>query len=123
MRRSIPFLTILTSVALASLTGCGGGSSGTSSASYTVGGTVVGLAGSGLNLQLNGGSTLAVISSGPFVFSSGLNSGAPYSVTVAAQPSSPSQTCVVTRGSGTVGSTGVTDVAVTCTPTPFTALL
>jgi hypothetical protein len=123
MRRPIPAVTVLVSVALTWLAGCGGGSHGAQSPTYTVGGTVFGLAGSGLQLQLNGGSTLAVISSGPFAFRTGLNSGAPYSVTVATQPSSPSQTCVVTRGSGTVGVAGVTDAAVTCTPTPFTALL
>jgi len=123
MRRSTLALAILMPVTLASLGGCGGGRGGARSPTYTVGGTVAGLAGSGLELQLNAGSSLAVTSSGPFVFNSALNSGAPYSVTVATQPSSPSQTCVVTRGAGTVGSAGVTDVAVTCTPTPFTALL
>jgi hypothetical protein len=44
-------------------------------------------------------------------------------VTVALQPSSPAQTCVVTGGSGTVGVADVTDVAIACGPTPFTALV
>src|SRR6185295_15840463 len=47
-----------------------------------------------------------------------LASGATYAVTVAGQPSSPSQTCTVSRGSGTVGTANVTSVAVTCVTNP-----
>lgn len=109
------------SLAAMLLAGCGGGSAQPSA--YQVGGTVIGLAGSGLELQLNGGPHLAVLSSGVFAFPSGLRTGATYSVTVAAQPSALAQTCVVTHGSGTVGAASVTDVAVDCTPTPFTTLV
>lgn len=105
------------------LAGCsGGGTSSMPSATYTVGGTVTGLSGSGLILQNNGGSSLAVTLPGAFTFADGLASGSAYSVTVATQPSSPTQTCVVTDGAGTVGTTNVTDVAVDCTPVPFTVL-
>jgi hypothetical protein len=90
---------------------------------YVVGGTVTGLSGSGLVLQISGGSSLAVSLPGAFTFAVGLNSGAAYSVTVATQPSAPSQTCAVTNGSGTVGTANVTNVAVDCTPVPFTALV
>jgi 6-phosphogluconolactonase len=38
-----------------------------------------------------------------------------YNLTVQSQPVNPSQTCVVTNGSGTAGTTDVTDIAVTCT--------
>jgi hypothetical protein len=106
------------------LAGCGGG--GTPhmpSTTYTVGGTVTGLSGSGLVLQNNGGSSLAVSLPGAFAFAEGLGSGAAYSVTVATQPYSPTQTCVVTNGSGTVATANVTNVAVGCTPTPFAALV
>ena len=105
------------------LAACGGGG-GTSSApmiTYTVGGTVTGLSGSGLVLQVNAGSNLAISAAGAFTFTGGLGSGAAYSVTVATQPSSPTQNCVVTNGSGTVGSANVTNVAVVCT-TVFTTL-
>ena len=43
----------------------------------------------------------------------GLASGSAYSVTVKTNPAG--QTCSVANGSGTVGSSGVTNVAVTCT--------
>lgn len=109
MRFAAPWLL------LAALAACGGG--GSSSApmtTYTVGGTVTGLAGSGLVLQNNGGSDLALSATGSFTFSAGLANGAAYSVTVMTQPSAPAQDCVVTNGSGTVGAANVTNVAVAC---------
>jgi len=110
------------------LTACGGGSSSpapmtaptqtTSTpmtpSTYTIGGTVTGLTGSGLVLQNNGGGDLAVSSAtGAFTFTAGLADGAAYAVTVKTQPTSP-QNCVVTNGSGTVDSANVIDVAVVC---------
>jgi hypothetical protein len=82
---------------------------------YTVGGRVSGLAGSGLVLQLNGGATLPMSANGLFVFTGGLPGGAAYAVTVTAQPANPAQTCTVANGSGTVAGANVTNVAVTCT--------
>ncbi len=102
--------------------GGGGGGGGTPPATYTVGGTVTGLSGSGLVLLNDGGSSLTQSLPGAFTFPAGLTSSTAYSVTVATQPSSPTQTCVVTNGSGTVGAANVTNVAVDCTPTPFTVL-
>jgi hypothetical protein len=115
-------ISVLPVLLLAACSG-GGGSSPMPRVTYTVGGTVTGLSGSGLVLQNDGGSSLPVSSPGAFTFSAGLSSGTAYSVTVAAQPSSPTQTCAVTNGSGTVGAANVTNVAVDCTPTPFTALI
>lgn len=83
--------------------------------SYTIGGTVTSLAGSGGGLQLqdNGGDTLSVNANGSFTFATKLESGKSYNVTVYQQPSSPKQTCEVTNGTGTA--TGnVTDIAVDC---------
>ena len=100
----------------------GGGNSSAPMMTYTVGGVVTGLNGSGLVLQNNGGSSLPVSSLGAFTFTGALSSGAAYSVTVATQPSSPTQSCVVNNGSGTVSAANVTNVAVDCTPVPFTAL-
>lgn len=51
---------------------------------------------------------------GAFAFPAKLASGATYAITVSAQPSTPVQTCTVTNGSGTAGSTDVTNVTVTC---------
>src|SRR5450631_2793889 len=115
---------IVTPMPLMILAACGGGG-GTSSTpmiSYTVGGMVTGLTGSGLVLQNNAGNDLTIFAPGNFTFTSDLSGGAAYSVTVATQPSAPSQNCVVTNGSGTVGSANVTNVAVACTTVPFTLL-
>lgn len=110
----------LISIALSMLAACGGGYGGVEvggsggGASYTIGGTVSGLAGSGLVLLDNGGNNLALSAAGAFTFSEALAKGATYLVTVWTQPSSPAQTCVVTNGSGTVGAANVTNVAVVC---------
>ena len=111
---AVPMLLML-------LAACGGGG-GSSAPTYTVGGVVTGLNGSGLTLQDNGGDNLAVSVPGGFTFAGSLSSGAAYAVTVATQPSLPTQSCVVTGGSGTVGTANVTNVAVNCSPQPFTVL-
>jgi len=100
--------------------GCGGGASPTvtvpPATTYTIGGTVSGLAGAGLVLQDNGGNNLAISASGSFTFSTAIASGSTYAVTVLTQPSSPAQTCAVTSGSGSANA-NVTSVLVTCTTT------
>lgn len=100
------------------LAACGGGSSAT--ITYTIGGTVTALSGSGLVLQNNGSGSLEVASPGAFTFAARLGSGAAYAVTVTTQPSSPGQTCIVTNGSGTVGTANVTNVTVDCRFTTLT---
>jgi large repetitive protein len=82
--------------------------------SYPVAGTISGLSGSGVVLQNNLGDNLSVTANGPFAFATPVADGAPYAVTVLTQPSSPSQTCTVTSGSGTIAAAGVTNVAVNC---------
>lgn len=87
----------------------------------TVGGSVSGLAGSGLVLSLNSGAqTLAVSANGNFVFPSAVANGTNYTVTVQTQPTAPPQTCTVANGSGTTNGTSVTNVAVTCVNNSFT---
>jgi hypothetical protein len=81
---------------------------------HVVSGAVTGLAGAGLALSLNGGTPLAVGADGGFSFSAAVASGEPYAVTVTTQPQTPWQTCTVANGSGTIGSTDVANVAVTC---------
>ena len=85
---------------------------------YTIGGTVSGLAGSGLVLQQNGGDDLPIAADGNFTFATPLGNGGAYLVTVSVQPTNPMQTCVVTNGSGIVAGADVTDVQVTCSTTP-----
>ena len=87
---------------------------------YTVGGSASGLIGSGLVLQDNGGNDLAIAVNGSFVFSTAVASGAPYAVTIKTQPTSPLQTCLVASPAGTVGSSDITNVAVTCTTNTYT---
>ena len=106
---------------LAALTACGGGGAyggrGGGGATYTVGGTVSGLTGSGLVLRDNGGDDLPVSASGTFTFATKVASGTAYAVTVFTQPTNPAQACVVTNGSGAMGRSNVTNVAVACTNT------
>lgn len=87
--------------------------------SFTLGGNVSGLAGSGLVLQNNGGGDLPIAADGAFAFGSRLAAGTAYSVAVLTQPTSPSQTCSVARGSGSIGAANVADVAVTCATGQF----
>jgi len=92
-----------------------GGNAGVSS--YSVGGSVSGLAGS-VVLQDNGGDDLTVSGNGSFTFATAVAGGAGYAVTVKTQPSG--QACTVSAGSGTVAAANVTSVAVSCgTPPPF----
>jgi 6-phosphogluconolactonase (cycloisomerase 2 family) len=89
----------------------------------TVGGTVSGFAGSGLQLQNNAGDTLNVLQNGTFTFATPILSGAAYAISVSANPVNPIQQCAITNGSGTVGSADVTTAAIVCTTqTPRTAL-
>ena len=104
------------------LPSCGdspGQAASTTTATYTIGGTVSGLSGTGLVLQDNGGNNLTVSANGSFTFSTVVASGGAYDVTVQTQPASPAQTCAVTNGSGTA-TANVTNVAVACTTTTYT---
>lgn len=85
-----------------------------------IGGSVIGLTGTGLVLQKNGGDNLAISVNGSFTFASGVASGAAYAVTVVVQPSG--QTCAVQNGSGTA-SAAVTNIAVTCNSATRLALV
>jgi 6-phosphogluconolactonase len=121
--------------ALAALTACGGGDSGPATqvppppppfpATYTVGGTVTGLTGSGMVLSVlytsNSGrapssfvDALPVSAAGTFTFGTRVASDTAYAVLVEAQPSSHTQYCSVANASGTVAAANVTNVSVTC---------
>jgi uncharacterized delta-60 repeat protein len=84
--------------------------------SFSLGGSVAGLAGTGLVLrEANSGLTVSPSANGTFTFPAPLLSGLPYDVRVATQPVAPIQQCSVARGTGTVASADIADVAVTCT--------
>jgi len=96
------------------------GTSPEAATTYTIGGTISGLgAGETVVLQDNGGSNLSLTSNAAFTFAAPVASGGTYAVTVLTQPTSPSQNCVVTMGTGTVGSADVSNVVVTCTAAEY----
>ncbi|MEO5558616.1 MAG: hypothetical protein ABIO49_02610, partial [Dokdonella sp.] len=51
---------------------------------------------------------------GAFTFPTALASGAPYAVTVSVQPTSPTEVCTITNGSGTVAGANVSNIVVSC---------
>lgn len=91
-------------------------------AAFTVGGTVSGLAGTGLVLQ-----DLHFLpitpGNGPFTFPAPTNTGSPYAVTIVSQPINPLQVCTVGNGSGTVANADITDVTVDCVTPPASGAL
>lgn len=111
---------VLSVLALAALTSCGGsyggggGGGGSDGNSYTIGGDVTGLTSSGLVLQVNGDQDLAISADGAFTFADPIKSGAIFRVTVLTQPSAPSQTCTPHNAVGTVPKSNVTDVEINC---------
>ncbi len=88
--------------------------------SFTIGGTVTGLLGAGLVIQNNGADDLVVNAGGSFTFTTPIESGSTFEVTVQAQPALPTQTCTVSGGTGTVGGGDVTSVAINCTTNSYT---
>jgi 6-phosphogluconolactonase len=111
--------------ATAAMVGCDGGSGSANGdppmmSTYTVSATVTGLSGQGLVLELNGSQDKTVATDGTVTFPSGLMTGAAYAVTVKTQPTDPTQTCVLTGGTGTVTNANVSNIAVTCTTSQYT---
>ncbi|MEO7199472.1 MAG: hypothetical protein ABIY56_04570, partial [Dokdonella sp.] len=85
---------------------------------YSVGGTIAGMLGSGMKLRLNSGSNMVINSNGPFTFSTLMSTGEAYSVAITSQPSNPAQVCTLSRGSGVIGASNVVDVEVNCLSGP-----
>ena len=82
---------------------------------HTLGGTLNGLApGTAITLQNNGADSLALAANGGFNFPTKVRYGDVYSVTVSAQPTTPTRTCVVTNGIGTVPDGDISNINVTC---------
>ncbi len=105
---------------VAGLAGCGGCCGSTAATAYTVGGSVSGLAGTGLVLQNNAADDKAIGADGAFTFAVSLANSVNYAVTVKSQPSNPAQTCTVNSGSGTMASTNISNVAVICSINTYT---
>jgi len=87
---------------------------------HRVGGIVTGLTGT-VVLQNNGTDDLSIASDGGFTFSNSMDTGAAYNATVLTQPAT--QTCTISSGAGVIGSSDVTDVAVTCINHPSSTTL
>jgi len=90
------------------------GTLGSPVSTYSIGGSVSGLVGSGLVLQLNAANDLAIAADGSFTFTAPLADGSVYTVSVLTQPTGPAQTCSIVNGSGTLAGADVTDVQVSC---------
>jgi hypothetical protein len=87
---------------------------------HSVGGSVSGLPGSGLVLQLNGADDLPVSANGKFSFPRTLARGSAYTVSVKTSPTAPvKQTCKVDQGAGKMANANISNVTVTCTTVTF----
>lgn len=87
---------------------------------YVVGGTVSGVSGSGVLLQLNGGNDVRVSNAGTFAFPAPLASQTLYTATVKANPTGPTQTCTVANGLGMVTDGPAKGIVVTCKTDEYT---
>lgn len=87
---------------------------------FSLGGTVEGLHGTGLELALDGNETIPIDVDGSFTFATLIERGSSYVVTVAAHPDAPAQACTLSGGSGTMGTQAVTNLHVACAPTSKT---
>ncbi len=116
--------TVLVASLIAGLAGCGGEEKKETPpppppAPLTVGGSVTGLAGGAVVLQINGSDDLTV-KTDKFKFPKPLAKGAAYAVTVKTQPTLPvKQTCKVGQDSGKVADKPVSNVDVTCTTNTY----
>ena len=90
-----------------------------SAGTYTIGGTVSGLAaGQQVTLYNNGANPTIVTADGAFTFSTPVAVNGSYAVTVGTQPTG--QTCTVSNGSGAGVTANVTNVTVTCSTLTYT---
>lgn len=111
LRSALPLIVLLLSAC-----GGGGGNSGSSNGgsatpSYSIGVTVSGLTGTVI-LQNNGTDNLTISANGNYSFTTRINNGSAYAVTVHTQPAG--QTCTVNAGTGTVSGGNVTGIALAC---------
>jgi len=81
---------------------------------FTVGGAVAGLAGSGLQVLLNGSYLTSITANGSYSFPALLLNGDAYSVSIVSQPLLPSQTCTLTGGSGVIAGADITSASISC---------
>ncbi len=83
---------------------------------HTIGGAVSGLAAdNSVTLSLNSGEQYLVVdNNSSFEFNNALEDGSSYVVTVLNSPTTPSQSCSISNGTGTLMGDDVTDIDITC---------
>jgi len=88
-----------------------------SAQSFSLGGTVSGLSNGGLVLASGGDAVNVAANATTFVLPTPIALGSSYAVTVQTQP--PGLSCAVAQGTGTMSTSNVSTVAVSCTDHPF----
>jgi hypothetical protein len=82
--------------------------------SYTVSGTLFGLAQGSITIQNNAGDDISMNANGSFSFPIKVLNGSPFSVLITSQPNVQEQICNVIGGSGTMPASNVTNVTIKC---------
>jgi alpha-tubulin suppressor-like RCC1 family protein len=90
-----------------------------STRAFAVGGSIAGLAGTGLTLQVNGGGDLTIAAGATGFAFPPIADTSHYVVTVLQDPAAPSQHCSVAQEQGTLAGADVTSVRVTCQTLQF----
>ncbi len=88
--------------------------------SYQIGGAISGLAGSGLEIGLNGTHQLTITENGDFSFGQPVADASAYSVSILQQPSEPSQTCSVISGEGVITGANIQNISIECETNAYT---
>ena len=100
-----------------------GGESPTPATTYSVGGTLTGLAaGNSITLTNNGADNLILTANGAFTFPAKLANAAPYTLTLSASTPT-AQPCTATNGAGTINAGNVTTLRVICDTSAGVVLL
>ena len=86
---------------------------------FTIGGTISGLTGTGLQLTRPGAAVSVLPNATTFTFPGTVGTGTSYQVQVAVPPSSPAQNCIVGNANGIVANANITNIAVTCVNATF----
>ena len=89
---------------------------------FVVGGRVKGLEGIGLVLRNSLGQEIQVEDDGRFAFRTTLEDGVDFSVSVAREPISPAQTCVVERAAGKIAGKNALETTIVCSAVALDAV-